>query len=115
MRTTENLGRWGCDSADAQEPETELLARARGLFADLSRRLAGEVDRLSAMHGTETDKKRIDELQDLIGKSQKALQTVLTIEAKLMRSGKWPGAGAIDLAEARNEIERRLDRLAGRV
>ena len=114
MRTTDDLGRWGCEGADAQEPETATLARARELFADLARGLAGEIDRLKAAHHAETDKSRIGELQDLITRSQKALQTVLTIEAKLMRGAAAPSsAGKIDLADARDEIDRRLDRLAG--
>lgn len=117
MRTTDDLGRWGCEHAEAQEqePETAILARARVLFADLSRSLAFDIDRLKAVHHVETDKKRIDDLQDLITRSQKALLTVLSIEAKLMRGAEpqASSAGKIDLAQARTEIERRLDRLAG--
>jgi hypothetical protein len=43
------------------------------------------------------------------------LQTVLDLEAKLMREAdkQRPGEGVIDLAHARAEITRRLDRLAG--
>ena len=43
------------------------------------------------------------------------LQIVLELEAKLMREAdqQRPGEGVIDLAQARAEIVRRLDRLAG--
>lgn len=115
VRTTEDLGRRG--GACAEEPAAELsaLARARKLFAGLSRGLDGEIDRLQAALDTETDDGRIKALTELIRQNQKALQTVLDMEAKLMREAdrQRPGEGVIDLAEARAEVARRLARLAG--
>jgi hypothetical protein len=54
-------------------------------------------------------------MTELIRQNRKALQTVLDLEVKLMRETdkQRPGEGVIDLAEARAEIARRLDRLAG--
>ena len=115
MRTTDELGRWGGASADQAAVNLSILARARKLFAGLSRSLDGEIDRLRAVLDTEHDEGRINDLNDLIRRNQKTLQTVLEMEAKLMREAdkQRPGEGVIDLAEARAEIARRLDRLAG--
>ena len=95
--------------------ELSALARARKLFADLSRSLDGEIDRLQAVLGTETDDGEIKLLTELIRQNQRALQTVLDMEVKLMRETdkQRPGEVVIDLAEARAEVSRRLDRLAG--
>jgi hypothetical protein len=92
-----------------------ILARARKLFANLSRSLDGEIDRLETALEIETDGSRIDARAVLIRQNQKALQTVLDLEVKLMRETdkQRPGEGVIDLAEARAEVARRLDRLAG--
>ena len=91
------------------------LARARKLFAGLSRSLDGEIDRLQAAMDTETNESRIKAMTELIRQNQKALQTVLDMEVKLTREAdkQGPGEGVIDLAQARAEIARRLDRLAG--
>jgi hypothetical protein len=95
--------------------DLSTLARARKLFAGLSRSLDGETDRLRAALETETEKGRVNELTELVRQNQKALQVVLEYEAKLMRQAdrQRPGEGVIDLAQARAEIARRLDRLAG--
>ena len=92
-----------------------VLARARKLFASLSRSLEGEIERLQTALVTETDKNRINARAELIRQNQKALQTVLDLEAKLMRETdkQRPGEGVIDFAQARAEVARRLDRLAG--
>ncbi len=115
MRTTDELGRWGGASADQAAVNLSILARARKLFADLSRSLDGEIDRLQAALETEDDKVRAKALADLIRTNQKSLQTVLDTELKLMREAdqQRPGEGVIDLDQARAEIDRRLDRLAG--
>ncbi len=115
MRTTDELGRWGGASADQAAVNLSILARARKLFAGLSRSLDGEIDRLQAALETETDEGRVKALTELIRQNQKALQTVLDMEAKLMREAdkQRPGEGVIDLAHARAEITRRLARLAG--
>ena len=115
MRTTDELGRWGGASTDEAAAELSALARARKLFTDLSRSLDGEVDRLQAVLEIETDKGKTEVLAGTIRQNQKALQTVLDMEVKLMRGTdkQRPGEGVIDLAEARAEIARRLDRLAG--
>ncbi len=115
MRTTDELGRWGGASADQAAANLSILVRARKLFAGLSRSLDGEIDRLQAALETETDESRVKALNELIRQNQKALQTVLDLEAKLMREAdkQRPGEGVIDLAQARAEIARRLARLAG--
>ncbi len=90
-----------------------LWSRARNLFADLSCSLEGEINRLKAATKAETDKKRLENLISAIEQCRKALLTVLGIEAKLMRGAEPPRSdeGVIDLAQARDEVERRLDRL----
>jgi hypothetical protein len=95
--------------------DLSILARARKLFADLSRSLDGEIDRLQAALDTEHDDGRAEVLTGLIRQNQKALQTVLDMEAKQMREAdkQRPGEGVIDLVQARAEIACRLDRLAG--
>ena len=115
VRTTDELGRWGGASTDKAAENLSILDRARKLFADLSRSLDGEIDRLQAGKDTENDKELTKELTDLVRQNQKALQTVLEQEAKLMREAEKqrPGEGVIDLDQARAEIARRLDRLAG--
>jgi hypothetical protein len=91
------------------------LIRARKLFADLSQSLDGEIDRLKTALDIETDGTWVKSLNELIRQNQKALLTVLDIEAKLMHEAKKarPGRDVIDLGEARAEIGRRLARLAG--
>ena len=115
MRTTDELGRWGGASTDKAAVELSILARARKLFAGLSRSLDGEIDRLQAALKTEDDAGRAKALADLIRINQKSLQTVLDMEVKQMREAdkQRPGEGVIDLAQARAEITRRLARLAG--
>ncbi len=115
MRTTDELGRWGGASADQAAVNLSILTRARKLFAGLSRSLDGEIDRLQAALETETDEGRVKALTELIRQNQKSLQTVLDLEAKLMREAdkQRPGEGVIDLAHARAEVTRRLARLAG--
>jgi len=115
VRTTDELGRWGGASAAREAEDQSTLYRARKLFAGLSRSLDGEIDRLQADLETETDDERIKALNALIRDNRRALQTVLDLEAKLMREvdRQQPGEGVIDLAQAREEITRRLARLAG--
>ena len=115
MRTTDELGRWGGASTDKAAENLSTLARARKLFADLSRSLDGEIDRLQAALETEDDPARTKELAEKVRQNQKSLQTVLDLEVKLMREAdkQRPGEGVIDLAQARAEIDRRIARLAG--
>lgn len=115
VRTTEDLGRRGGVCAEEPAVDPSALDRARKLFAGLSRSLDGVIDRLEAALEPETDKDRVRDLTELIRMNQKALQTVLDMEGKLMTgAGKdRRGEGVIDLAQARAEIARRLDRLAG--
>lgn len=111
---TEDLGRGGDVCAEIRTEDLSTLECARRLFADLSRGLEGMIDRLRTAYEAETDIKRINELQEAIRQNQKALQSVLNMEGKLMpgpgKAGR--GEGVIDLAQARAEIARRLDRLA---
>jgi hypothetical protein len=91
-----------------------ILARARKLFAGLSRGLDGEIDRLQTALEIETENSRIGKITELIRLNQKALQSVLDLEIKLMRetNKQRPGEGVINLAQARAEVARRLDRIA---
>jgi hypothetical protein len=114
VRTTDELGRWGGANTGEAAGNLSTLARARKLFAGLSRSLDGEIDRLQAALETEDDAGREKALADLIRTNQKTLQTVLDMEVKMMREAdqQRPGEGVIDLDQARAEIDRRLDRLA---
>ena len=118
MRTTEKLGRWGGASTDEAAGDLSALARARKLFTGLSRSLDGEIDRMQAaldIEDSEDDGDRTKTLNERVRQNQKSLQTVLDMEAKLMRESdkQRPGEGVIDLVHARAEITRRLARLAG--
>ena len=114
MRTTDELGRWGGASAEGEAEDQSTLSRARKLFAGLSRNLDGAIDGLQAALDTETDEKRVKALNAVIRENRKTLQTVLELEAMLMREARKqrPGEGVIDLDQARAEITSRLARLA---
>ena len=100
------------------EQSTEVqstLDRARTLFADLSKALEAEIDRLQFEERTADGEARLKIVTELIRQNQKALGTVLDIEAKLMRDPDGTGGprrAALDLEDARAEIARRLARLA---
>ncbi len=115
VRTTGVPGRRGGVCAEVSAEDLSTLDRARKLFAGVSRTLEREIESLETALKAETDTDRIDKLNDAIRMNQKALQNVLAMEAKLMpgAGGARRGEGVIDLAEARAEIARRLDRLAG--
>lgn len=115
VRTTEDLGRRGGVCAEESAVEIPpMIDRARKLFASLSSRLEAMIDRFETAIEFETDKARIRDLTELVRMNQKALQTVLDEERKLPDAAKaGRGEGVIDLAEARAEVARRLDRLAG--
>lgn len=114
MRTTDELGRWGGAQDDGPAAESPVLDRARKLFADLSCRLEGEIDRLEAALEEDPDPARSRRLIETICMNRKALQLVLEQEAKLASGDDLqPGRDVIDLADARHEIASRLARLAG--
>ncbi|MEO0820003.1 MAG: hypothetical protein AAF074_06205 [Pseudomonadota bacterium] len=100
-----------------KEPSRRMMTkldRAEALFDELSKALATEARRLKRRKASETedDDNRPKVIADLARQTQKALLTVLEIEARVMKCE--PGAalaGAIDLDGARNEIESRLARL----
>lgn len=93
----------------AEEPS--ILNSARKLLADLSKGLEGEIDRLKALMADETGGTDLGRLMKTIDMNRKALLTVLAQRAKLdeAEDGR-PGREVIDLAEAREEIARRLAR-----
>lgn len=107
MTTTDPRGREELTCADKAAAHA-VLARARKLFADLAEALEAEIHRLRAEH--QEDDGPIKTVTDLIQRNQKALQTVLDIEAKLL--GRAAEAPQLDLEAARAEIARRLARLA---
>ena len=114
--TKRNAGRGGDACRDVKHMKA-VLKSARGLFATLSKQLEAEMDRLQFGGDGEMDAeaaKRLEIVQTTIVKAQKALQTVLDIEVKLMggHGPKLPDPPAINLDDARAEIERRLARLA---
>ena len=99
--------------ADGSTEVQSTLRRARKLFAGMADALEAEIDRLQFKIRADDDEDRIKLVMDLIRSNQKALQTVLDIEVKLMRADdRETGRNIIDLEGARAEINRRLDRLA---
>jgi hypothetical protein len=115
VRTTDELGRWGGASTDEAARSLSTLSCARKLFAGLSRCLEGVIDRQQTALEIETDASKIADMTELVRQNRKALQTVLDTEVMMMRESRKqrPGEGVIDLAEARAEVARRLDRLTG--
>ena len=93
-----------------EELET-VLTRARRLLADISAALELESDRLFNEQFEETDEDRLKALKTLIAQTQKAWQTVIDLETRL---GLSPLATEpkLDMEAARDEILRRLARLA---
>ncbi len=90
----------------------ETLAHAQRVFADVRDFLEHEIDRLWASDCEDGDEDRLRAVRELVLKNQAALRTVLEIETKLGLRKADGLAQAIDLEEARAEIERRLARLA---
>jgi len=92
----------------------ETLEDARRLFADVSAFLELELDRLFdiEVEGESLDEGRYKVVTDLIRQNQKALMMVLEIKAKLGRDTASDRARLVDLDDAREEITRRLARLA---
>lgn len=114
MGTTINdlIGRRG-GVRDVQDLD-ETLEDARRLFADVSAFLELELDRLFdiEVEGESLDEGRYKVVTDLIRQNQKALMMVLEIKAKLGRDTASDRARLVDLDDAREEITRRLARLA---
>ncbi|MEM7422498.1 MAG: hypothetical protein AAF334_02185 [Pseudomonadota bacterium] len=110
MRTSINdfVDRRG--GAYTREELDNVLDRARRLLADLSAQLEHESDRLFGVELDEADEARIKTVRGLIAQVQKAMQTVIDIELKAGLSPS-PGAGALDMEAAREEIIGRLSRL----
>jgi hypothetical protein len=115
VRTTDELGRWGGASTDGAAENLSTLDRARKLFAGLSRSLDGEIDRIQSAVESEPDEEQIRKLNGTIRENWRTLNTILELEAKLMRKADKQSTdeGVIDLAQAREEIARRLSRLVG--
>ena len=103
-------GRRGEPCAPATVEET--LARAQRVFADVAAFLETEIDRLFMTEADPADEDRLRTVRDLITKNQQALRTVLEIEARLGREGTVRAGQMLDLEAAREEIARRLARLA---
>lgn len=96
----------------AAEDVEKTLESARRVFADVSAFLELEIDRLFEIEHDEIDDDRIKRVTALIRENQRALLTVLDIEAKLGRDTSAARAQMLDLEDARAEIESRLARLA---
>ncbi len=112
MRTTIDklVGRRG-EACEGQGLE-ETLAHAQRVFADVRDFLEHEIDRLWRTEIDPEEEDRLRTVRDLVTKNQAALRTVLEIETKLGLRKAERQAQAIDLEEARAEIDRRLARLA---
>lgn len=111
MRTTTGTtGRRG----DACMGElSKFLARAQRTCARLSEYTERELDRLDTKEAkTDDDVERGKALRALIEQNRVALLRLLDIEARLALKTDALAAQAIDLEDARAEIERRLARLA---
>ncbi len=109
MRTTINelVDRRG--GAYSEKDLTETLTRARKLLADTSAFLELETDRLYEVE-IEDEPGRIKQVRDLIAQVQKCMQTVLDLEIK--HGVRREADGALNLEDARDEILRRLARIA---
>lgn len=105
--TGTDTGRRGDACDDGIE---DFLSRAQDTFAVLSRNCEHELDQL--MLAGKTDEERGEKIRALIKSTQQAYLKVLDIEAKIAVQTKARAAQALDLEEARAEIERRLARLA---
>ena len=115
MRTTEHMDGRGEDAcADLVAEATSILDNARRLCADLAEALEAELDRLTSIVNDDQDDKRIALVKALIRENRNALQAVVEIRVKLLRSMDVNAlnTGLIDLDDARTEIARQLARLA---
>ncbi|MGF1503117.1 MAG: hypothetical protein ACFBSD_15010 [Paracoccaceae bacterium] len=112
MRTTINdmVGRRG--DTCTHETVDQTLDRARRIFADVAAFLELEIDRLFQSDVDPIDEARVDKVRDLIRQNQQALLKVLEIQQKLGRDTDAERRQMLDLEAARDEIARRLDRLA---
>lgn len=89
----------------------DVLARNFEMYRDLSLALKERIARIK--EGVEDDDPKCKATLDLLRDQSKALQTVLDLEASLVKRSKaWgdPGAGGgeLDLVAARAEIAQRL-------
>lgn len=95
------------------QPSDRALKTAERLFAQVSRDLARQMKGLdAAIEAGDAECPRA--VEDLAVRTQKALQSVLDLELRLMKAREKaaPAAGAeLDLEAARDEIESRLARL----
>ncbi|MEM9145791.1 MAG: hypothetical protein AAGC57_06295 [Pseudomonadota bacterium] len=90
----------------------DILARARRTLSDVSAFLELEIDQLMESEFDPDDSDRLKALQSLIQQNQQAMLKVLDIRAKLAREADARAGQALDLEDARAEIERRLACLA---
>ena len=116
MEPTIQTGRGGDVRSDIQKLES-MMESARTVLTNVTKTVEAELDVLQKLPADKIDAElgaRIDAMQKLSGKAREAIQTVLNIEMKLMAQtdSKLPDPPAINLEEARAEIERRLARLA---
>ncbi|MEO0760226.1 MAG: hypothetical protein AAFZ09_00150 [Pseudomonadota bacterium] len=95
------------------QPSDRALKTAERLFAQVSRDLARQMKGLdAAIEAGDAECPRA--VEDLAVRTQKALQSVLDLELRLMKAREKaaPAAGTeLDLEAARDEIESRLARL----
>ena len=90
----------------------DTLASARKVFADVSAFLELEIDRLFDADVDPVDDARLARVMDLIKQNQSALLKVLEMRNRLGRDMAEDCSRMIDLEAARDEIARRLARLA---
>jgi hypothetical protein len=106
--TSHAAGRRGeaCEAAGLEE----TLARAQRLFADVAHFLETEIERQT--DAEPADEARIKSVKTLIQLNAQALLKVIEIESKLGHDISALGHRALDLEAARDEIDRRLARVA---
>ena len=110
MNTTQAKGRGGHVCADEGVLETSLRLTRKQLIAT-SKYLEQKLDELFESE-RDFDDEKVKLIQSAIEKTQKAMQTVMDLEAKLKAREAGDSGAAINLDEARAEIESRLARLA---
>ena len=111
MRTTINklVGRRG--DAHSEEELDDVLNHARKILADTCVLLDHEVDTQFATEIDGRDEERLKKIKGLIVSTQKAIQQILDIEAKLRLSQAVDGR-ELNVEEAREEIMRRIARIS---
>ena len=96
-------------SASRRAADKDLLDRSRDLYRDLSVALSEEIEGLKNARAGNAGWGK--EQEDALKSHRKSVQTVIELEANLVRNNKAEAAGGsveLDLTSARDEINARL-------